>query len=86
MRNVEPRLALEAAPDRADLRARAAAGDPAAMLTLFESFQADAASLERAIDELHSLAVWHRKLEVAHRIDSWRGLDCRRHGAVGAGQ
>jgi hypothetical protein len=85
VRNVDPRIALEAAPERADLRARVIAGDPAAMLKLFESFQADAASLERAIEELHSLAVGHSKLEVAQRIRSWRDLNFRDRGAVGGG-
>jgi hypothetical protein len=83
VRNVDPRLALEVPPDRADLRGRAIAGDPAAMLTLFESLQADAASLARAVEELHSLAVGHHKLEVAQRINQWRALGYR-HGSAGA--
>jgi hypothetical protein len=79
VRNVDPRLALEAAPDWANLCARATAGDPSAMLTLLELFQDEAASLARAIDWLHGLALENHKLEVAKRIDQWRDL-CS-HGA-----
>jgi hypothetical protein len=67
-RNIEPRLALEAASDKADLRARATAGDPAAMLTLLELFQNEAASLARAVDWLHGLALENNKLELAKLI------------------
>jgi len=70
----EPSLALEAAPDKADLCARATAGDPSAMLTLLELFQDEAASLARAVDWLHGLALENHKLEVAKRIDQWRDL------------
>ena len=70
----EPSLALEAAPDKADLRARAAAGDPSAMLTLLDLFRNEAAVLARAVDWLHAVAVEHHKLEVAKRIDQWRDL------------
>jgi hypothetical protein len=80
--NVDPSLALEAAPDWASLRARASAGDPCALLTLLELFQDEAASLARAVDWLHGLAVEHHKLEVAQRINQWR-TRCR-HGAAGA--
>jgi hypothetical protein len=83
-RNTEPRLAHEAAPDKADLRARATAGDPSAMVTLLELFQNEAASLARAIDWLHGLALENHKLEVAKRIDQWRDLCGLSHAATGA--
>ena len=83
-RNTEPCLALEVAPDEADLRARVSAGDPSAMLTLLKIFQNEAASLARAVDWLHGLALENHKLEVAKRIDQWRDLCGLSHAATGA--
>ena len=85
-RNVEPSLALEAAPDKADLCTRATAGDPSAMLTLLELFQDELASLTRTVDWLHGLALENHKLEVAARIDQWRDLCGLGHAATGAGK
>jgi hypothetical protein len=82
--SVEPSLAREAPPDKADLRARAIAGDPSAMLALLELFQDELGSLIRAVDWLHGLALENHKLEVAARIDQWRGLCGLSHAATGA--
>jgi hypothetical protein len=83
-RKFEPSLALEAPPDKADLCARATAGDPSSMLTLLKVFQDELASLTRAVDWLHGLALENHKLEVAARIDQWRDLCGLSHAATGA--
>jgi len=81
--NLDPRVGFEPSPDRTGLRARAISGDLSAMLTLFELFQNEAASLARAVDWLHGLALENHKLEVARRIDNWRNVNWGGHGNAG---
>lgn len=84
VRHVDPRVAFEPSPDKTNLRARATAGDPSAMLALLELFQNEAAYLACAVDWLHELALENHKLEVAKRIEQWRDLCGLSHGTSGA--